>query len=241
MVKRRIKEARFPTVKSLGQFRLHGDPFAQQDTGPRARPLRVHCSPRERDRGRQQRNREDTHCSRIGAGWLSEGLVGRLHHRGRHGPRTDRGPGREATAPATAPTGGLQAADHRRVRLCAAVDDQRGALFEVFSQRYERDSIFVTSNLPFDALWRHVVFGACPLVGGVGLRHPVAITIKQHAGEQARSVSAGAGIALAGVALLCLLLKPFLAAAADSRVWLVTDIGYARRASDLKRHPAGPG
>ncbi len=39
-VERRIKEARFPTVKSLGQFRVRGDPFAQQDNGAGARSLR---------------------------------------------------------------------------------------------------------------------------------------------------------------------------------------------------------
>ena len=52
-----------------------------------------------------------------------------------------------------------QAADHRRARLRAA-SSQTGAelLFEVFSQRYERGSTLVTSNLPFDE-WT-AVFGS---------------------------------------------------------------------------------
>src|SRR5262249_49079727 len=110
MVERRIKGGTVPDGQKPRQFRLHGDPVAQQDVGPGTRPLRVHCSPRERHRGRQQRHWEDAHCSRIGAGGLPEGLVGRLHYRGRPGPRADRGPGREATAPPPAPTGGPYAA-----------------------------------------------------------------------------------------------------------------------------------
>src|SRR5690348_969631 len=55
-----------------GQFRVRGDPFAQQDNGAGACPLRVRRSPRERDRGRQQRHGEDPYCSWIGAGGLPE-------------------------------------------------------------------------------------------------------------------------------------------------------------------------
>jgi hypothetical protein len=84
MVERRIKEARFPTVKSLDSFDFTAIPSLNK-----------------------------TFCSRIGVGCLPEGLVSRLHHRGRYGPRADRGQGREATAPPTAPAGRLQAADRR--------------------------------------------------------------------------------------------------------------------------------
>jgi hypothetical protein len=79
MVERRIKEARF-------QFRVRGDPFAQQDIGAGACPLRIRRSPRKRDCRRQQRHGENSHCSRIGARCLPEGLVGRLHHGRRSGP-----------------------------------------------------------------------------------------------------------------------------------------------------------
>ena len=43
-------------------------------------------------------------------------------------------------------------------------------LFEVFSQRYERGSILVTTNLPFDE-WTGV-FGSERLTGAAGPAHP---------------------------------------------------------------------
>ena len=69
---------RVPRYKplSVGVVRLHRDPLAEQDIGPGTRPRRIHSSPRERDRGRQQRHWEDAHCSRTGAVCLSEGPVG---------------------------------------------------------------------------------------------------------------------------------------------------------------------
>jgi hypothetical protein len=47
-----------PDGEKPRQFRLHRDPFAQQDIGPGTRPRRIHCSPRQCDRGRQQRHWE---------------------------------------------------------------------------------------------------------------------------------------------------------------------------------------
>ena len=41
MVERRIKEARFPAVKSLDSFDFAGDSFAQQNPRPGTRPFRV--------------------------------------------------------------------------------------------------------------------------------------------------------------------------------------------------------
>ena len=105
-VERRIKEARFPTVKSLDSFDFTAIPSLNKTLVLELAPLRVRHSPRQRDRGRQQRHREDAHCSRIGAGGLPEGLVGRLHHRGGYGPRADRGQGREAVAAPAASAGG---------------------------------------------------------------------------------------------------------------------------------------
>ena len=50
----------------------------------------------------------------------------------------------------------LQASDRRRTRLRAAVHRPvPRLLFEVFSQRYERGSTLVTTNLPFDE-WTEV-------------------------------------------------------------------------------------
>ena len=60
---------------------------------------------------------------------------------------------------------GLPAADHRRAGLCAAVATGAELLFEVFSQRYERGSVIVTSNLPFDE-WTSV-FGSERLTGAL--------------------------------------------------------------------------
>ena len=46
-----------------------------------------------------------------------------------------------------------------------ALEDRRRLLFEVFSQRYERGSILVTSNLPFDE-WTEI-FGSERLTGAL--------------------------------------------------------------------------
>src|SRR6266705_2188514 len=107
-----------PDGEKPRQFRLHGDPFAQQDIGPGARPLRVHRSPRERDRGRQQRQ--------LAAYTLL--IIDELGY----------------------------------VPLSTTGAE---LLFEVFSQRYERGSTLVTSNLPFDE-WTGV-FGSERLTGAL--------------------------------------------------------------------------
>jgi DNA replication protein DnaC len=56
MVERRIKEARFPTVKSLDSFDFMAIPSLNKTLVLELAPLRIHCSPRQRDRGRQQRS-----------------------------------------------------------------------------------------------------------------------------------------------------------------------------------------
>src|SRR5215813_1476610 len=47
---------------------------------------------------------------------------------------------------------------------------------------------------------RNIVAVACALFDRIARRHPIAIAIKQHPGEQAWLVSAGAGVALGGIA-----------------------------------------
>ena len=112
MVERRIKEARFPTVKSLDSFDFTAIPSLNKTLLELARCEYV--TRRDNVIGVGNSGTGKTHyCSRIGAGCLPEGLVSRLHYRGRYGPRADRGQGREATAPPTAPAGRLQAADRR--------------------------------------------------------------------------------------------------------------------------------
>ena len=61
-----------------------------------------------------------------------------------------------------------QPSDHRRTRHSSRIDPRRPApscSFEVFSQRYERGSILVTSNLPFDE-WTEI-FGSERLTGAL--------------------------------------------------------------------------
>ena len=78
MVERRIKEARFPAVKSLDSFDFAAIPSAQQDPRPGTRPFRVRDPPRERDRGRQQRHGQDAHRSRDRSRGLPERAIGRV-------------------------------------------------------------------------------------------------------------------------------------------------------------------
>ena len=58
-----------------------------------------------------------------------------------------------------------KAPDHRRTRIRAVSQTGAELLFEVFSQRYERGSTVVTTNLPFDE-WTSV-FGSERLTGAL--------------------------------------------------------------------------
>ena len=96
-----------------------------------------------------------------------------LHYRCRPGTRADRGQGRTASAQPAEKAGTSQAADPFG-KLRTGIDElgfvplsKTGAelLFEVFSQRYERGSVLVTSNLPFDE-WTEV-FGSERLTGAL--------------------------------------------------------------------------
>ena len=119
-----------------------------------------------RHRRRQQRRRQDPRGPGAGAGRLPEGDVGGLHRRRRPGPRADGGPGRETAA---------QPLQRQLSRLGLLIVDELGfvplsptgaeLLFEVFSQRYERGSILITTNLPFDE-WTEV-FGSEWLTGAL--------------------------------------------------------------------------
>ncbi len=96
-----------------------------------------------------------------------------LHYCCRPGTRTDGGQGRAAPAQPAETPGQSQAADPFG-KLWTGFDELRfvplsktGAelFFEVFSQRYERGSVLVTSNLPFDE-WTEV-FGSERLTGAL--------------------------------------------------------------------------
>jgi len=80
MVERRIKAAKFPTVKSLDKLRLPRDPVAQQDAGAGAGAIGLRRAAREHHRRREQWHRQEPHRTRARPGGLPEGPVGRLHH-----------------------------------------------------------------------------------------------------------------------------------------------------------------
>ena len=165
MVERRIRAARFPAVKSLDNLRLPGHTVAEQGPGDGTGPLRVHPAPGERHRRRQQRHRQDPRGPWAGAGRLPAGIV------------------RGFTTAAALVHELMEARDERRLlnlqrnlsRLGLLIIDELGfvplsttgaeLLFEVFSQRYERGSILVTTNLPFDE-WTDV-FGSERLTGAL--------------------------------------------------------------------------
>ena len=154
-------------------------------------PAREYVSPpRERHRGRQQRHGQDPRRAGPRPGRLPEGPLGRLHHRRGAGPRT------------------IEARDEKRLlrlqRQLAGyklliIDElgyvplsQTGAelLFEVFSQRYERGSTIVTSNLPFDE-WTGV-FGSERLTGALLDRLTHHVHILEMNGDSFGSSTAGA-------------------------------------------------
>src|SRR5579862_5658455 len=91
MVERRIKEARFPTVKSLDSFDFTAIPSLNK-----AFVLELarceYISRRENVIALGNSATARVILPSDWAGGLPEGLAGRLHHRGRHGPRVDRGP-----------------------------------------------------------------------------------------------------------------------------------------------------
>ena len=125
MVERRIKEAKFPAVKSLDSFDFLALPSLNKalvlELARWEYVLRRENVIAVGNSGTGKTPRG----ARLGAGGLPEGPLGRLHHGGGRGPRADRGKRRETSAPTAAPACRLQAADHRRTRLRAAVADRR--------------------------------------------------------------------------------------------------------------------
>ena len=83
LVERRIKAAKFPTVKSLDSFEFKAIPSLNK---PQALEL-ARCewirAARECHRSGAKRHREDSHRTGAGIGCVPEGDVGALHHRRR--------------------------------------------------------------------------------------------------------------------------------------------------------------
>ena len=155
--------------KAWTHLRLYRHPLGKQVPGDGTGTLRIHPAPGEYHRRRQQRHRQDPHG-------LGSGLAA-----------CQRGMSVGFTTAAALVHELMEAWDERRLlnlqrqlsRLSLLIIDELGfvplsptgaeLLFEVFSQRYERGSILVTTNLPFDE-WTEV-FGSERLTGAL-LPHP---------------------------------------------------------------------
>ena len=166
MVERRIKAARFPVVKSLDSFDFKVIPSLNKALVLEAGPLRVHRAPRE----------PHSRSATVGPARPTWPSVSAWR------------PARRASRSASSPpprwsTNSSRARDDKQLlrfqkKLATykllIVDElgfvplsKTGAelLFEVFSQRYERGSTLITTNLPFDE-WTEV-FGSERLTGAL--------------------------------------------------------------------------
>ena len=184
MVDRRIKAARFPATKSLDTFDFLAMPSVNKHLVMQLARCEYVDRRGERHRYRQQRHRQDPCRPRPGARRLPEGLsVG-------------------FTTAASLVHELIEARDERRLlnlqkklaRLKLLIIDELGfvplsktgaeLLFEVFSQRYERGSVLVTTNLPFDE-WTEV-FGSERLTGALLDRLTHRVHILEMNGESYR-------------------------------------------------------
>ena len=165
LVARRIKAARFPAVKSLDAFDFPAIPSVNRQLVTQLARCE-YIESRENVIAIGNSGTGKTHIALgLGTCRLPEGTDGGLHHRIGPGERAYGGQGRDGAAEPAEEACATQAADHRRARLRAAVQDRAELLFEVFSQRYERGSVLVTTNLPFDE-WTEM-FGSERLTGAL--------------------------------------------------------------------------
>ena len=121
MVERRIRGARFPAVKSLDSFDFLALPSLNK-----ALVLDLargdYIARRENVIALGNSGTGKTHIALgLGLAACQRGMFGRIHHRRRAGARTAGSARREASAAAAEAAGCLQAADHRRTGICAAV------------------------------------------------------------------------------------------------------------------------
>ena len=163
MVERRIKAARFPTVKSLDTFDFLAIPSVNKQLVTRL-SVCEYIDHRENIIAMGNSSTGKTHMA-LGLGACQRGLsVG-------------------FTKAAALVNELMEARDERRLlnlqkrlsRLKLLIIDELGfvplsktgaeLLFEVFSQRYQRGSVLVTTNLPFDE-WKEV-FGSERLTGAL--------------------------------------------------------------------------
>ena len=176
MVERRIRSARFPAVKSLDTF-----DFAAIPSLNKMLVLELarcgYILGRENVIALGNSGTGKTHVAlALGLAACQKGLLGRVHDGGLAGQPAPGGPRRAASA---------AAATRELAAVKLLIVDELGyvplsptgaeLLFEVFSQRYERGSTVVTSNLPFED-WTSVL-GSERLTGALldRLTHHVSI------------------------------------------------------------------
>jgi len=161
---RRIRQAKFPVVKTIDTFDFLAI-LRQQDAGAGSGSVRVPLPQGERVAARQQWNREDSPLTGPRSSRVSARPPCPLYNRLGAGQRTDRSRDEKHLL--------------RFQKLMASYEllivDELGfvplskigaeLLFETFSQRYERASTLVTSNLPFEE-WTEV-FGSERLTGAL--------------------------------------------------------------------------
>ena len=155
VVERRIRQARFPAVKSLDAFDFTAIPSLNKT-------LVLELARCEFIRRRENAialgnsGAGKSHVAlALGLAACQKGFPAAFHHRGGPGPPAHGSPRRDAAFEVAARTAGGEA-----VRPRVPVVDELGyvplsptgaeLLFGVFSQRCERGSTIVTSNLPFE-------------------------------------------------------------------------------------------
>jgi hypothetical protein len=148
--RRTVEETRFPAVTSLDSFDFTAIPSLNKTLVLELARSEYVARREKRYRARQQRRRQDSRRAGARTAYLPEGPRGRLQHAAAlvlelHEARDEKR---------------LLRLQHQLAGYKLLIVDELGyvplsptgaeLLFEVFSQRYERGSIIVTSNLPFD-------------------------------------------------------------------------------------------
>ena len=162
IVDRRVRAVRFPAVESLDTLDFLAIPSVNKHLVMQL----ARCEYVDRRENVTAIGNGGTGKTQSPSAWGSppvKGAVGRIHRRCFAGPRANRGQGRATTAQPAEEAGTAQAAYRRQARLRPTL--AQSSPFEVFSQRYERGSVLVTTNLPFGE-WTEV-FGSERLTGAL--------------------------------------------------------------------------
>jgi DNA replication protein DnaC len=147
--RRRLIDARFPQIKRLQDFVFADNPNVPQTTIAALAEGCLDRRPRERDLRRRLRHRQDDARDRPGGLRLPARTPRSLHHPRRPRQRTPRSPEPPRTRPRRRPLRPHRARGPRRTGVSRAARRCRQLVFEVLSERHERGSLIVTTNLPF--------------------------------------------------------------------------------------------